>query len=101
MWWSRCWCRRGCSRHAGREFEAPDAGSPIESAARGIIFLGVPKGAVVHRVNGQSAVVAPAIACSRLAAGSTEESGFALGESIQAIGNQPASVADLREDAAA
>src|SRR5258708_3812159 len=48
-------------RLAGIELEGGDAGAPVEASGRCVILLGVPEGAVVRRIHGHGAVVAPAI----------------------------------------
>src|SRR5207237_9592123 len=44
-----------------RELEGPDAGMPVERAARREVLGRVPEGAVIHRVDRHRAVVAPAL----------------------------------------
>src|SRR6202022_3963954 len=40
--------------------EISDPRAPVGTAIRGVVFLGVPHGGVVHRINGHCAVIAPA-----------------------------------------
>ena len=45
---------------AAWEFEVRDAGAPVEGATTFQVFVGVPEGAVVYRVNAHGTVVTPA-----------------------------------------
>ena len=45
-----------------------DARTPVEASCRRIVFVRIVEGAVVHRINGQIAVIAPAIGGPCLAA---------------------------------
>src|SRR5947207_10639979 len=85
------------SRNALRELEVPNPGPPI-SASHGIIFLGVPKGAVVHWINRHCAVISPAAVSTGLAARSIKEMNLALGQRIHRIIKQPASITNLGEN---
>ena len=74
--------RRRVQREARRaalgELEVADARAPVELAVRRVVLVRVPERAVVDRVDGQRAVVAPAVAGTGLAAGAVEEVRFAL-----------------------
>ena len=62
-----------------------------------VIFLGVPEGAIVDRVDRQVAVVAPAVTGPGLASRAGEQCCFALRQSIQWICRQTSRIPDLRE----
>ena len=46
---------------AAGELERSDASAPVEGAVRLQIFGREPEGAIIHRVNGHRAIVAPAM----------------------------------------
>src|SRR5205823_8469047 len=72
---------------------------PVERAqARGLVLLRVPEGAVVDRVDGHVAVVAPAAKPTVLASLAREERRLALCELVRRIGREAARVADPRHD---
>src|SRR6188472_2989663 len=75
--------------------EVPDAGAPVE-AGRGLVVLArVVERAVVHRIDGEIAVVAPAIGGGALTACAVEKM-LLTRQRIQRIRRQPAGVTDLR-----
>jgi len=75
--------------------EVADAGAPIE-AGRGLVVLArVVERAVVHRIDGEIAVVAPAIGGGALTARAVEKM-LLTRQRIQWIRRQPAGVTDLR-----
>ena len=61
-----------------RELEVRDLGAPIEGAARFQVFGGIPQRAIVGRVNGNAAVIAPTIQVLQLRTAADLEEGFAL-----------------------
>src|SRR4029077_20961357 len=81
--------------------EAADARSPVEGAGGRVILLRVPESAVVDRVDGQVAVVAPASARTSLAASARQQSRFALRQRARRIASQPSGVPDLGMDGGA
>ncbi len=48
-------------RFAGVKLERADASAPVKAAAGVVILLRIPEGAVVARVDGHAAVIAPAL----------------------------------------
>src|SRR5205814_496224 len=72
---------RDVRARAARELEVADPSAPVEAAVRGVVLLRVPEGAVVDRVDGYVAVVAPAVErVGGLAAGPVEQVRLALGK---------------------
>ena len=69
----------------------------LKLAVRGVVFLSVPESAVVDRINGHCAVIAPAAAGADLAASAIKHMGFSS-QGVQWISRQASSVADLRMD---
>jgi len=57
----------------GWEFETRDSRAPVENPASLQVFVCVIEGAVVHRINGHIAVIAPAIGGACLATGAVEK----------------------------
>ena len=53
--------------------EVADAGAPIEAGRGLVVLVRVVEGAVVHRIDGEIAVIAPAIGGSALAAGAVKK----------------------------
>src|SRR4030095_11482821 len=64
-----------------------------------VVFLGIPERAVVYRINGEIAVIAPAVGSAGLTARSVKQVCFALRELVEWIAHQPPRVANLRIDA--
>src|SRR6266446_493166 len=91
---SRTWCG-GPDRTASRELEVANARPPIKSARRGIVFVGEPESAVVHRVNCHRAIITPTVGSAGLAAGAGNDSGFTLRQGVYRITHQTARVSDL------
>ena len=50
-----------------------DARTPVEAGRRLIVFVRVVEGAVIHRINGDIAVIAPAIGGACLATGAVKK----------------------------
>jgi len=50
----------------------------LKGAGRGIVFVCIPESGVVHRIDGQRAVIAQRLAGAALAAGSIKQVGFTL-----------------------
>src|SRR5262249_11199157 len=80
-WWRRWWGRRRPAA-AAREGEVPDPRAPVEARRRRVVLLRVPEGAVVHGVDRQVAVVAPAVARPALAARPREKRRLTLRERV-------------------
>ncbi len=104
--WRRRWCGSSCRRWgrswaAGCQLETANAGAPVKRGRRGIVFVGVPERGVVHGIDRQRAVIAPAIAAAALAARAVKKMGFALAQSVQWIGRQSPRVTELRLNARA
>ena len=76
--------------------ELADACKPVSAAGDRIIFVGVPEGEIIGRINGGHAVIPPASAGMGLVTAARDHNGFALTEIIQWIRSQPAGIADGR-----
>jgi hypothetical protein len=64
-------------RGALRKPEVPDLCPPVKAGRGGVVLVRVVEGAVVHRIDRDIAVIAPAIARAALAAGAVKEMLFA------------------------
>ncbi len=60
-------------RGALGEFEVADARTPVKAGSGRVVFVGVVEGAIVHRINGDIAVIAPAIGGAGLATGAIKK----------------------------
>src|SRR5437660_1278265 len=79
-----------------------DARLLVITAIRGVVFVSVPHGRVVHRINGHIAVITPAVEDgARFAARAIIQMGLTLSQSAEWISREPTSVADLGMDARA
>ena len=76
--------------------ELADARKPVSAAGDRIIFVGMPEGEIIDRIDGGHAVIAPASAGMGLVTAPHDHDGFALTEIIQWIPSQSASIADGR-----
>src|SRR5439155_2104338 len=85
---------RGVGARRAREAEAGDARAPI--AARGQVLVRVPEGAVVHRIEVQRAVVAPALVALHPAA--RHDRGLGDRHRPRRVGGPTARVADAGID---
>ena len=77
------------------EFEVADARAPVEAGRRRVVFVCVIESAIVHRIDCDIAVIAPAIGRSTLAAGPIEKM-LLPRQGIQWVRRQTARVTDLR-----
>src|SRR6185437_14642839 len=81
---------------ASREFEAADAGAPVERAGVLQVLVGVPESAVVHRINRHAAVVTPAIeVAAALRAAAIHDARFRA-QGAERVAGKTAGVADRR-----
>src|SRR5207249_2942317 len=109
--WSRSDCGGGSESRRGRwpaatgELERPDACLPAVVAGGGHVLVGVPEGAVVHRVYRHVAVVSPPVTpipiYTRLRTSSGDKGGLALPHCAEGVGCQSTRVPDGRVDGAA
>src|SRR5262249_50846472 len=76
------------------ELERANARAPVEAAAGLQVLVGVPEGAVVHRVHRHRAVVAPAMEVTRLRAHPGLQRRLALRHLPKGVTCQPSGVAD-------
>ena len=76
--------------------ELADARKPVSAAGDRIIFVGVPEGEIIDRINRRHAVIAPASAGMGLVTAARDHDGFPLTEIVQCIPSQSASIADGR-----
>src|SRR5205085_1995618 len=91
---------RGRGRGAVRELEAGDACLPIAVAGGGVVFLGIPEGAVIYRIYLHGAVVAPAgRAGLRDSAG--DNCAFPLRHGVGGVRYQAAGIANAGEGSTA
>src|SRR6266542_4425339 len=93
------WTRAGLralSTAGERERDHARAPGPDDDRVHGEVLLRVPEGAVVGRVHGQVAVVAPAPLDLRLRAGAGERDLLDLGHLAKRVACGPAGVADRR-----
>src|SRR2546423_9788632 len=63
---------------SGCELKIGDTCAPVKRASRSVIFLSIPEGRVVHWVDGDGTVIAPAVARTGLAARAGNYRGFTL-----------------------
>src|SRR5207253_587275 len=82
-----------------RKFEVRDLGAPIESATRLQIFSGVPQGAIIGRIDSDTAVIAPAVQVLQLGAAASHDGSFAL-QNSQRISGQATAEPNCRKRAA-
>ena len=76
--------------------ELADACKPVSAAGDRIIFVGMPEGEIIDRIDGGHAVIPPASAGMGLVTTARGHYRFALTEIIQWIRSEPASIADGR-----
>src|SRR4051794_16939980 len=82
-------------RRALSKSEIPDAGAPIEAGRGLVVLIRVVERAVVHRIDGEIAVFAPAIGRGALAARPIEKM-LLTRQRIQWIRRQAAGITELR-----
>ena len=80
--------------------EIANACPPVEATRCLVVLVRVVEGAVVNRINGEIAVIAPAIGSACLATGAVEKMLFTR-QGVQWIGCQAACIADLWVNGAA
>src|SRR5664279_5115176 len=85
------------SSRAARELERRDPGAPVPRTVGLQVLARVPEGAVVHRVDGHGAVVTPAVQRPGLRSTTGLDDALRLHRS-ERVGEEPARVADARED---
>src|SRR5664280_542603 len=85
---------------AARELETPDSRAPVECAARLEVLIRVPERAVVRRINGHGAVIAPSIQICELRTGARLNNVLRL-HCAHRIGGQPPRVPYRRVNTAA
>ena len=85
---------------AAGELETPDSRAPVERAARLEVLIRVPERAVVHRINGHGAVIAPSIQICELRTGARLNNVLRL-HCAHRIGGQPPRVPYRRVNTAA
>ena len=82
------------------KFEVADARAPVEAGRRRVVLVCVIERAIVHRIDREIAVIAPAIGRSTLAPGAIKKVLFSR-QRIQWVRRQSARVTDLRVNRAA
>ena len=60
-------------RGASGKTEVTDARSPVKTPGRRVVFVRIVECAIVHGINGDIAVIAPAIGSARLAASAVKK----------------------------
>ena len=82
-------------RGAPCKFEIADTCTPVKAGSGSVVLIGIVKRAVIHWINGDIAVIAPAIGGAGLAAGAVKKMLFSR-QRVQWIGGEPACVPNLR-----
>ena len=77
------------------EFEVADAGAPIEAGRSLVVLVRVVEGAVVHRIDCEITIIAPAIGSACLAAGAVEKM-LLTRQRVQWVRRQSTGVTNLR-----
>ena len=85
---------------AARELETPDSRAPVERAARLEVLIRVPERAVVQRIDGHGAVIAPSTEIRELRTAARLNNVLRL-HCARRIGREPPGVPDRRENTAA
>ena len=75
--------------------EIADARAPVEARRRWVVLVCIIEGAIVHRIDCEIAVIAPAIGRSTLAAGPVEKM-LLTRQGIQWVRRQSAGITNLR-----
>jgi len=87
-------------REALGKLEVANTRAPVEAGRRVVVLVRVIEGALIHRINGQVAVVAPSAVCVSLAAGAVKKVLFTC-QDVYGIGRQTSRIAELRVNRAA
>src|SRR5947207_7958678 len=95
---SRRACRHEYIRSRRLESETADAGAPVEGADVVVVLSRIVESAVIHRIDGEVAIIAPTVARLELGAGAIKEMGFTLTQRVYRVRRQSSGVAELRED---
>ena len=82
------------------KFEVADARAPVEAGRRRVVLVCVIERAIVHRIDREIAVIAPAIGRSTLAPGAIKKVLFTC-QNVYGIGHQTSRIAELRVNRAA
>src|SRR6185437_6993483 len=88
--------RPSTARTTAGKFETRNARVPIEAACGLHVFLRVPKGAVIHRIDGHGAVIAPTGQAAGLGTSSVDNRGFRLQRPGGSLGTRPVKNTDGR-----
>jgi len=62
-----------CVTFAAIELKSGDSCVPVEATGGGVIFVGVPERAIIHRINRHAAVISPAFERIELCAATVEQ----------------------------
>src|SRR5262249_49861863 len=99
-WLCRAVSLQACQLLAARELERGDTCAPVECAVGFQVFICVPEGAIVHRIDRHGAVVAPAVQSPGLRPDTSLDDILSL-HCAQSIGGKPSSVTDAWVDTSA
>src|SRR5205809_1117849 len=91
----------GWAAGAGWIPERADVSLPGDGGSGGVVFVGVPEGTVVGRIDRKHRVVAPAPVRMGLRAGAGQQRGLALRQRPQRIADEPAGVTNRWESVTA